>query len=124
MAPNTAPHTLGHVVDTRIIRTGDITNFMIDFESADLNALPADTGLSSVIETPEGNPVLEKQLTKNPVTGGWRLQFKVRLPQPEGVRQNLFSATASPRPRFSALLKKGENLPDSLTETWIYDVPF
>jgi glucans biosynthesis protein len=100
-------------------------NFIIDFESLYLNALPADTGLSSVIETPEGNPVLEKQLSKNPQTGGWRLQFKVRLSRQEGVMQNLLStAVPQPRLRFSALLKKGENLPDSLTETWVYDVPF
>jgi glucans biosynthesis protein len=125
MAPNTAPHTLGRAVDTHIIHNGDITHFIIDFESVDLNALPADTGLSSVIETPEDNPVLEKQLSKNPHTGGWRLQFKVRLPRQEGVMQNLLStAVTQPRLRFSALLKKGENLPDSLTETWVYDVPF
>ncbi|MDR1241760.1 MAG: glucan biosynthesis protein [Deltaproteobacteria bacterium] len=126
MAPNTAPHTQGRVADTRVQHLDDgITRFIIDFESVYLNALPEDTGLSSVIETPEGSPVLEKQLTKNPATGGWRLQFNVRLPKQEGVIHNLLATREnSTHARFSALLKKGENLPDALTETWTYDAPF
>jgi glucans biosynthesis protein len=126
MAPNTAPHTQGRVAETRVQHLdGGITRFIIDFESVYLNALPEDTGLSSVIETPEGSPVLEKQLTKNPAAGGWRLQFNVRLPKQEGVIQNLLATRENPaHARFSALLKKGENLPDALTETWIYDAPF
>ena len=67
-------------------------------------------------------PLLEKKLTRNPVTEGWRLEFKVRLPKEEGVIQSLMAARKGPLMlRFRALLKKGENLPDPLTETWVCD---
>ena len=73
-------------------------------------------------ETPEPIPLLEKKLLRNPATGGWRLTFTVRLPKEEGVIQSLMAARKGPVTlRFRALLKKGENLPDPLTETWIYD---
>ena len=67
-------------------------------------------------------PLLEKKLLRNPATGGWRLTFTVRLPKEEGVIQSLMAARKGPvMLRFRALLKKGENLPDPLTETWVYD---
>jgi hypothetical protein len=38
--------------------------------------------------------------------------------------QSIISARdGSPRLRFRALLKKGEILPDPLTEVWVYDMP-
>jgi glucans biosynthesis protein len=126
MAPGVTPHELGRAAATRVVRSpqDDVVCFLIDFEGEALKFLPADTGLTSVIETPEQSPVLEKQLMKNPVTGGWRLSFKVRVPRQEGMVQTLISARdGSPRLRFRALLKKGENLPDPLTEVWIYDMP-
>lgn len=127
MAPNVTPHSLGRAVATRMVRSPDegTVRFIIDFESEALNTLPADTGLSSIVETPEASQLLEKQLDKNPVTGGWRLQFKARLPQTEGVMQSILAARAAlPQLRFRAMLKKGENLPDPLTEVWVYDIPF
>lgn len=84
---------------------------------------PGDTGMSSVLEVPESAQMLEKQLIKNPVTGGWRLVFLVRLPKEEGVLQSIRAAReGAPSLRFKAVLKKGENLPDPLTETWVYDL--
>jgi glucans biosynthesis protein len=126
MAPGVTPHELGRAASTRMVRIPqeDSVWFYIDFEGETLAALPADTGLTSVIETPEQSPVLEKQLLKNPATGGWRLIFKVRVPRQEGMVQSIISARdGSPRLRFRALLKKGENLPDPLTEVWVYDMP-
>jgi glucans biosynthesis protein len=126
MAPGVTPHELGRTVATRMVRSprGDTACFIIDFESPALNDLPPDTGLTSVIETPAEAPVFDKHLTKNPVTGGWRLTFWVRLPRQEGVVQSIISARdGSPLLQFRALLKKGENLPAPLTETWIYDMP-
>lgn len=79
--------------------------------------------MSSVLEVPESAQMLEKQLIKNPVTGGWRLVFLVRLPKEEGVLQSIRAAReGAPSLRFKAVLKKGENLPDPLTETWVYDL--
>lgn len=126
MAPNVTPHNLGRATATRLVRRPDIGigRFIIDFESRALNAMPAATGLSSLVETPEQCPLLDKKLVKNPVTGGWRLMFTVALPKQEGVVQSLLSAReAPPKLRFTAILKRGENLPDPLTEQWVYDLP-
>lgn len=123
MPPSAMPHQLGTAESTRTYLQGDTLRFIIDFEGGELDALPADTGLTSVIETPPNMPVLEKQLSKNPVTGGWRLVFQVRPPKEEGMIQSLRAARdGSPALRFRAMLKKGENLPAPLTETWVYDL--
>ena len=96
--------------------------FHVDFAGGALATLPEDTGLASIVETPEPIPLLEKRLLRNSASGGWRLEFKIRLPKEEGVLQSLMTARKGPvMLRFKALLKKGENLPDPLTETWIYD---
>lgn len=120
-----ALHDLGRVTATRMVRSpkNDKIRFIIDFDGPVLNAMPGDVGLSSVVETPEQYPVISKQLTKNPVTGGWRLDFTMRLPLQDSMVQGLLSGRdETPWPRLRALLKKGENLPDPLTETWIYDM--
>ncbi len=125
MDPGVTPHALGRAAATHIAHTAqDSLTFVIDFEGEALKAIPADTGLTSVVETPEQVQLIEKHLAKNPATGGWRLTFKVRRPAQEGVVQSIISAReGAPRPRFRALLKKGENLPDALTEIWVYDLP-
>ncbi len=75
------------------------------------------------MEIPDSVQLIEKQLIKNPITEGWRLVFLVRLPKEDGVLQSIRSAReGAPSLRFKAVLKKGENLPDPLTETWIYDL--
>ena len=124
MTPGVTPHTLGRATNTRVIRNADSARFFIDFESEALKNLPEDFGLTSLVETPESAPISEKQLMKNPVTGGWRLVFSVKLPRQDSVMQSIISAReGSARLRFRALLKRGENLPDPLTEEWIYDLP-
>lgn len=125
MTPGVSPHNLGRVVATRVNRpaAGDAMHFFIDFEGEQLNALHADTGLTSVVEAPEQFPVVEKKLLKNPVTSGWRLVLTVRPPAREGILGNLFSSReGNGAVRFKALLKQGENLPDPLTETWVFDL--
>ena len=127
MAPQTTPHQLGRVVATRLAldQKNAQARFVIDFESEELNAIPAETGLSSQVETPTEFPVISKSLVKNTVTGGWRLEFLIKAPQENGVVQSLISARGDHRvPRFQAFLKKGENLPEPLTETWVYDFSY
>ncbi|MGN1037868.1 MAG: glucan biosynthesis protein, partial [Mailhella sp.] len=122
MPPKSPRHDLGQISSTRISRSGDTMTFHIDFSGKELDSLPPDTGLASIVETPEPIPLLEKKLLKNTAAGGWRLTFTIRLPKEDGMLQNLMSARKGPMTlRFRALLKKGENLPDPLTETWIYD---
>lgn len=122
--PAVTPHRLGRVTATRIHKLQDnLVQFLVDFEGEKLNAFPADTGLASVVETPEQLPVIEKKLVKNEATSGWRLMFKVRAPAKEGLLGSLFAGReGNGSIRLKALLKQGENLPDPLTETWLYDV--
>ncbi len=123
MPPGGKLHEFGMVRDTRTARSADDNSVtvVVDFEGEALNALPADTGLTSVVDAPQEAPLLEKNLMKNEVTGGWRLTMKFALPQ-SGVLQNLLAAREGPpQLAFSAFLKKGENLPEVLTETWRYN---
>ena len=122
MPPSSPLHKKGQVTSTRISRSGDTMTFHVDFAGGELSTLPEDTGISSIVETPEPIPLLEKRLIRNPVSKGWRLEFKIRLPKEEGVLDSLMAARKGPvNLRFRAQLKQGENLPDPLTETWIYD---
>lgn len=125
MTPGVTPHSLGRVAATRMIRNSkESVRFILDFESETLKALPAETGLTSRIGLPDSTSLLAKKITKNPVTGGWRLDFSVRIPSQEGVVQSLLSVRdGQGRLTFSASLSKGENLPDPLTEIWCYDMP-
>ena len=122
MHPTTSIHSLGRAVSTRISRGNDTMTFHVDFAGGLLDGLPADTGLASIVETPESVPLLEKKLLRNPAIDGWRLEFKVRMPKEEGVLRSLMAARKGPLDlTFRAQLKKGENLPEVLTETWLYN---
>ncbi len=125
MPAGVIPHQLGRAVDTRQAawRNGG-RHFIIDFKGPMLTDIPAESGLASLVSASDGIPVLEKTLVKNTVTGGWRLEFKIKPPE-AGVVDNLMSARGEKRSlHLEAVLKKGENFPDSLTETWVYDLPY
>lgn len=124
MPPGTKLHELAFARDTRIQRSAEDKSitFVIDFEGDGLNELTAETGLTSVVEFPKETTLLEKQLMKNEVTGGWRLTLKFSLPQ-AGVLDSLLAAREGPpQLAFAAYLKKGENLVEALTETWRYNL--
>ena len=111
-------HSLGRVVATRQAR-GDRKNwvrFLVDFEGGELDALPSDSGITSIVEV-EGAKLVQKHLEKNSRTGGWRLSFQVEADAGGGF--SVFPAIP-PAVRLSAFLKKGENFPNPLTETWSY----
>ncbi len=125
MAPGVIPHQLGRVVATRQVPSPkrDYFTFLLDFESEELNSISAETGLASVVDAGPEATVGRKALIKNPVTGGWRLQFDVSPTQENGVMQSLMSARGDRRCLpLRAFLKKGENLSEPLTETWLYDL--
>jgi glucans biosynthesis protein len=83
--------------------------FVIDFVGKELAKTPADTVLRAQVTVGVGDQkgeLLEQQVQKNPVTGGWRLTFQV----PHGDDEPL---------ELRAFLQKDE---DVLTETWSYVV--
>jgi glucans biosynthesis protein len=82
--------------------------FVVDFSGTELDKLPPDTVLEGVVTVGDGKDtqgtLLEQQIHKNPVTGGWRLVFQLHpnVDEPFDVR---------------AFVRRGT---DSLTETWTY----
>ncbi len=88
----------------------DAHRLIVDFEGGRLAKLPPETVLRGVVTLGKGGAdeaeLLEQQVVKNTVTGGWRLIFQVRpkLDQPLEMR---------------AFLQVGE---EALTETWSYAI--
>jgi glucans biosynthesis protein len=108
----------------RKIPNSDIIQFLIDFEGEDLNQLRAETGIACFEELPEQFAVVERRLMKNEATSGWRLVLNIRQPAKTGLLDSIFpSREGGGSARFRAFLKQGENLPDPLTETWMFDLP-
>jgi glucans biosynthesis protein len=97
----------GRVVATRRDRgTADNAyRFVVDFAGKKLAALPDDTVLRGVVTIASGDEtatLLDQQVVKNPVTGGWRLSFQIRPLKSDPVE-------------LRAFLDQGGS---SLTETW------
>ena len=121
--PGVSVHPLGFASATRIADGNgpETVKFVVDFDGGYLADIPADIGLTSVVTVGDGAKLLEKQLMKNEVTGGWRLVFQVAKESEESIKK-LFPSSNHPSVLITALLKRGENLPDPLTETWTYDL--
>lgn len=101
----------GRVVATRRDHgpVEDAYRIVVDFAGKQLEALSADTvlrGVVTVASKEDGAEVLDQQVVKNPVTGGWRLTFQVRPKRKEPVE-------------LRAFIDKGG---DALTETWSYAI--
>ncbi len=99
---------LGRVVATRIApgSSDDTRRFLVDFQGGSLASIPRERVVEGVlgIDPPQGAAILDQQVAKNPVTGGWRLVFQVRVD--DGAR-------------LTASLREGAN---RLTEDWSYEV--
>jgi glucans biosynthesis protein len=103
----------GRVVATRRdagMRDGAL-RLIVDFEGGAFQRLPDDAVVEGYVTmTGDGNPdarpaeLLEQQVIRNPVTGGWRLVFQLRAPDDDPVE-------------LRAFLRHGD---DVLTETWSY----
>jgi len=107
----------GHVTATRLgrgTRPGSKL-LVVDFEGAALEGLPADASIMAVLDVGDGARLLEQQLYKNEVTGGWRLAFQV-LPDGPSTLDRVLVDRRQPV-ELRAFLKHG---PDVLTETWSY----
>jgi glucans biosynthesis protein len=97
----------GRVVATRRDR-GTVEGayrFVVDFAGKKIDALPEDTVLRGVVTVASGDEtaqLLDQQVVKNPVTGGWRLTFQIKPLRSDPVE-------------LRAFLDQGGN---ALTETW------
>ncbi len=89
--------------------------FIIDFAGGQLEAFPADKGLTAVITVDERTRLIEQQLYKNRATKGWRLVFQILIEE-EGTIDKVLTPKPAPL-EFRAFLKDGEN---AVTETWSY----
>jgi glucans biosynthesis protein len=84
----------------------DAWRFVVDFEGPGLSAVSEEIVLQGVVSSHSSDgdaEIIEQQVQKNPVTGGWRLVFQAR---PRG------GAPVDLR----AFLRRGEQ---TLTETWV-----
>ena len=81
--------------------------FVVDFAGTALDAVPADQILRGDVTIASGEDsaeILEQHVVKNPVTGGWRLTFRLRPKTGSTID-------------LRAYLDKGS---ETLTETWSY----
>lgn len=86
----------------------DSHRFVIDFAGDKLRALPAESGVRAVVtiaSEPDAGELLDQQVVKNPVTGGWRLTFQVR-PRRTPLELRAFLAKDA----------------ETLSETWSYTI--
>jgi glucans biosynthesis protein len=103
--PNVSPG--GRVVATRYERglADGAHRYVVDFAGKKLEALPEDTvlrGVVTIASCDESAQLLDQQVVKNPVTGGWRLTFRLKPVGNEPVE-------------LRAFLDQGGT---ALTETW------
>lgn len=87
--------------------------FVVDFDGPALRKLPADAKLEAVVSVDGNAELVERNLFKNTVTGGWRMTVRVKRADPaRPVEMRAFLRRPLDGPRA-----------DTLTETWSYIVP-
>jgi glucans biosynthesis protein len=108
----------GKVEATRLAKGKDAKTrkFIIDFMGDRLESLPADKPLTAVVSVDPRAKLVEQQLHKNSVTGGWRLVFEVRFEEPSSI-EKVLPPGKRPALELRAFLKLGDS---ALTETWSY----
>ena len=96
-------------------KADEMKKFVIDFAGGRLDALPADKPLTASVTVDNNAKLVEQQVFKNQVTGGWRLVFQIQPADQSGVDRVLQQKRQPIELR--AFLKDGSNI---LTETWSY----
>jgi len=93
--------------------------FIVDFKGKAIEALPAESKVDAELSVTGGGRIVEKQVLKNEVTGGWRLVFAIEQEKRPGLAQLIpgFENVVELR----ACLKNGDEV---LSETWSYAVEF
>jgi len=101
----------GRVTATRV-GVGDkeeLKRFVLDFEGGKLKSLPANAALKAVINVGRDGQLVQQNIFKNSVTGGWRLAFQVQPPKDKPLQLRVFLQQ-----------EKDAMIKDTLTETWTY----
>jgi glucans biosynthesis protein len=80
--------------------------FVIDFEGQKLRSLGRSTPVKAIINVGPDGLLVQQNLLRNPVNGGWRLSFQVRPPKGKPLE-------------LRAFLQSGER---ALSETWSYQL--
>jgi glucans biosynthesis protein len=80
--------------------------FVVDFEGGKLKNLPATAAVKAVIDVAQDGGLLQQNVFKNPVTGGWRLAFQVKRPKEKPLE-------------LRAVLQDEK---EALTETWSFQL--
>lgn len=84
----------------------ELKRIVIDFAGQKIQSLPESTQVKAVIATVPDGQVVEPNVFRNPVTGGWRLSFQVKRPKGKPLE-------------LRAFLQSGKEV---LTETWSYQL--
>jgi glucans biosynthesis protein len=82
--------------------------FTVDFDGPGLRRLPADAPLQAVASADDNGQITQTQLTRNPVTEGWRVELHVRRRDDD-------------RPVELRLYLRKQH--DTISETWSYILP-
>jgi len=107
----------GKVVATRTEtdKYSSAKKFIIDFEGGELGDITPADGLEAVIDVGAEARLLDQQVRKNDVTGGWRLVFQVK-PEENPTLAEKIMPDKKPIAEMRAFLRRGTNI---LTETWM-----
>lgn len=113
----------GRVIATRVdnhhASNGEedgMRRIMIEFDGDALRKMNGDAPIEAMVDVGAGATLVEKQVIKNPVTGGWRLVFRIAGEKLGPVKRVLENGDSQPI-ELRAFLRRGG---DALTETWSY----
>jgi periplasmic glucans biosynthesis protein len=87
----------------------DLKRFILDFDGGKLKEVPANAAIKPVISVGPDGQLVQQNILKNSVTGGWRVAFQVKPPKDKPLQLRAFLQYEK-----DALVK------DTLTETWSY----
>jgi glucans biosynthesis protein len=78
--------------------------FVLDFEGSKLKAIPASANVKALISVGQDGQLLQQNIYKNSVTGGWRVTFQVKPPKDKPLELRAYL----------------QHEKDVLSETWSY----
>lgn len=108
----------GRVVATRIEtwKLSGNKKYIVDFEGAELAKLQPDDPVEAEVTVGAGARIVEKQIYKNMVTGGWRLVFQVQPENDPSLTEKILP-DRRPLVELRAFLRHHYSV---ITETWSY----